>query len=182
MATLTNTATLTIGAAEPEIEEVEVTVIAAPGSATGNGRLVHPTLGTLDYDNTPNEWTNIDGDVIPFPTWASAKTLKGAANTLWRADIRDVTISEKWTNEVSGGLVMRMAMLRTLLAFFLNPPDPAAAWVLWYPTYTTDLSFKVLMTNLTVGGEGITLDTIATKLDWATREVALTLKVVARNE
>lgn len=180
MPTLTNSATLAIGAGAPAVEEVAITVIPAASVASGSGRLVHPTLGTLDYSYTPNKWTNVDGDVIARPTWASSKTLKGSANTLWRSDIRDVTVVERWTRD-AGGIIMPMNMLRNLLLFFGNPPDPASAWVLWYPTYTTDLSFKVLLTDLQVGGDGITLDTIATKKGWATEEVALFLKIVARN-
>jgi hypothetical protein len=180
MPTLTNSATLAIGAAVPAVEEVSIAVVPAASVATGNGRLVHPTLGTLDYTYAPNAWTNVDGDVIAAPVWASSKTLQGAANTLWTGDIRDVTVTERWTRE-AGGIIMPVGMLRTLMLFWLNPPDPAAAWVLWYPTYTSDLSFKVLLTDLKVGGEGITLNTIATRKDWVTEEVALSLKVVARN-
>lgn len=180
MPTLTNTATLAIGAGAPAVEEVEITVIPAASVVSGKGRLVHPTLGALDYTYTPNKWTNIDGDVIAPPTWASSKTLQGSSNTLWRGDIRDVTVVERWTRD-AGGIIMPMDMLRTLLLFFLNPPDPASAWVLWYPTYTSDLSFKVLLTNLQCGGDGITLDTIASKKGWTTEEVALFLKIVARN-
>lgn len=180
MPTLTNSATLAIGAAVPAVEEVSITVIPVASVVSGKGRLVHPTLGTLDYTYAPNNWTNIDGDVIPFPTWAGSKTLQGSSNTLWRGDIRDVTVVERWTRD-SGGIIMPIAMLRTLLLFFQNPPDPASAWVLWYPTYTTDLSYKVLLTDLQVGGNGITLNAIATKKDWATEEVSLSLKIVARN-
>jgi hypothetical protein len=180
MPTLTNSATLAIGGAVSAVEEVAITVVPATSVSTGKGRLVHPTLGTLDYTHAPNSWTNIDGDVLPAPVWASSKTLQGSANTLWTADIRDVTVVERWTAD-SGGLKMKMSMLRTLLLFWQTPPDPASAWVLWYPTYTTDLSFKVLLTDLQVGGEGITLNPLATKKNWATEEVALFLKIVARN-
>jgi hypothetical protein len=62
MPTLTNSATLAIGAAVPAVEEVSIAVVPAASVATGNGRLVHPTLGTLDYTYAPNAWTNVDGD------------------------------------------------------------------------------------------------------------------------
>lgn len=180
MPTLSNSTTFSIGAATPAIEEVTLTIIAAASVVTGKGRLIHPTHGTLDYSYAPNTWTNIDGDVIPKPTWASSRTLDGASNTLWRGNIRDVVVTERWTS-ASGGIIMPVTMLRNLLLFFLNPPDPASAWVLWYPTYTSELSFKVIMLDLQVGGEGVTLNSIVTRKNWVTEEVALSMRIVARN-
>lgn len=181
MPTLNNSATLAFGPGSPAVEDVTVTVLALPitGAPTGRGRLVHPTLGTLDYDYAPTNWTNIDGDVLSSPVWASSKTLQGAATTLWRGDLRDVTCIEHWDQD-AGELRMPIGMLRSLIAFYSNPPDPASAYVAWHPTYTTDLVFQVALVNLTVGGQGITLDSIATRRNWARRDVELTLKVLGR--
>ena len=181
MPTLTNSATFTFGPASPIVEEVTVTVLALPmtRAPTGRGRLVHPTLGTLDYDYAPTSWTNVDADVLSSPVWASSKTLQGAATTLWRGDLRDVTCIEHWDQD-AGELRMPIFMLRTLVAFYANPPDPANAYVTWHPTYTSDLVFNVAMVGLTVGGEGITLDSIATRRNWARRDVELSLKVLGR--
>lgn len=181
MPSLTNNATFTFGPASPQVEEVAIEIMALPvGPApTGHGRLVHPTLGTLDYDYTPTNWTNIDADLIVAPVWATSKTLRGSANTLWRGDVRDVVCVERWDSD-AGGLKMRMETLRMLIAFFVNPPDPANATVQWWPNYTSDQGFKVAITNLTVGGQGVTLDTLATRKGWARRDVELTLKILGR--
>jgi hypothetical protein len=181
MPALTNSATLSFGPGSPAVDEVTVTVLALPvtPAPTGRGRLVHPTLGTLDYNYAPTNWTNIDGDVLTTPVWASSKTLQGAATTLWRGDLRDVTCTEHWDQD-AGELRMPIEMLRTLIAFYSNPPDPASGYVAWHPTYTTDLVFKVALVGLTVGGQGITLDSIATRRHWARRDVELTLKVLGR--
>jgi hypothetical protein len=181
MPTLTNTATFTFGPITPTVTTTTVTVLALPigGAPTGKGRLTHPVLGVLDYDYRPSNWSNLDSDILIEPVWASTKTLQGSANTLWRGDVRDVVCVEQWDSD-AGDLRMPMEMLRTLIAFYSNPPDPADGYVAWYPTYASDLSFKVALTNLTVGGQGITLDFIATLQDWARRDVALTLKVLGR--
>ena len=178
MPTLTNSSTFSIGAGSTAVEEVTLTVIPAASAPVGKGRLEHPTLGVLDYTYNPNAWTNIDGEVLAPPTWATSKTLSGSSNTLWRGDIRDVVCTERWTKE-AGGIVMPMGMLRTLLLFYLNPPDPASAWVVWRPRYTTEQAYRVLLTSLQVGGDGITLTPIATNKDWVVDEVSLSLKIVS---
>jgi hypothetical protein len=181
MPTLTNSTTVEFGPEAPTVAEISVTSIALPigGTPTGKGRLIHPTLGTYDYEHTPSSWDNIDADVIIPPVWASAKTLQGSANTLWTGNIRDVVCVERWDAD-AGDIKMRMSMLRMLISFFTTPPDPASAYVQWWPSYTTELGFKVAITNLQVGGQGITLDTIASRKDWARREVTLTLKLLGR--
>lgn len=178
MPTLTNTTTFTIGGGAPVVEELTLLVLPPPAEATGKGRLVHPTLGTLDYSYAPNSWTNVDGDVIAAPVWASTKTLQGASSTLWRADIRDVECRERWNTE-AGGLKMPIEMVRTLILFFTNPPDPASSAVEWYPTYTSSLGFKVALVDLNVGGQGVTLDWV-TRKGWVTGDVELALRILGR--
>lgn len=181
MPSLTNTATFSFGPASPTAEETTVSVVPLPlaPAPSGRGRLVHPTLGTLDYDYAPSNWTDIDGDVIVRPVWATSKTLQGSATTLWQGDVRDVVCIERWDQD-AGELRMPIDMLRSLIAFYMNPVNPADGYVAWHPTYTTDLAFKVALVNLTCGGQGITLDSIATRRDWARRDVELTLKVLGR--
>jgi hypothetical protein len=175
MTTLTSSATLTIGDASTAAVSVSLLVIPAIGSATGRGRLVHPSLGTYDYPNAPDDWVNIDGDVIIPPIWASSKTLKGSANTLFVGDIRDVTCEEHWTQPISA----RMEHLRMLLSMFSNPPDPSVAYVTWYPNYTSAYGFKVILLDLTVGGSNITLNSMSA-LGWAQGNIVLKLKIAGR--
>src|SRR5579862_3243807 len=96
MPTLTSSSTLAIGSGSAVVESVAIPIlpgIVAPG---GKGRLIHPTLGTLDYDYAPDEWVNLAHDVIVPPVWATTKTLSGASNALWPGDIRDVEVQEIW--------------------------------------------------------------------------------------
>lgn len=150
----------------------------------GLGRLVHPTLGTLEYVHPPTEWVNLDADVIAPPVWVSTKTLSGTSNTLWPGNIRDVVCVERWKER--GALRMTMGQLRTMLAFYQSPPDPTLAAVQWFPDYASALGFRVAMVSLTVGGEGVTLDWVS-RFNAATagsfvsdRDVELRLRILGR--
>jgi hypothetical protein len=181
MPTLTSSGTFSIGAASPSVQETVIVVIAAPSTnQPGKGRLIHPEFGVLDYSYAPNKWRDIDGDLIVGPVYASSKTLQGSANTIWAGDIRDAAPFERWTSE-AGGIIMPIGMLRSLIQFYTTPPlDPTSSWITWYPSYTTELGYRVLMTSLTVGGDGITLDAIASRRGWVRDEVVITYKVVGR--
>lgn len=181
MPTLTSTATFIVGAAPAAAESAPIFVTLTAGAAMGLGRLIHPTLGTLDYTHPPTEWTNIDGDVISPPVWSSSKTLSGTSNTLWAGNIRDVVCVERWRDR--GALRMTIGQLRTMLAFYQTPPDPSLAQVTWWPNYTSDFGFKVAMVSLTVGGDGVTLDWVSKQmpLGWASdRDVELRLRILGR--
>ena len=177
MTTLTSSASFTVADATTSIATVALPVISAGGfGAGGTGRLIHPTLGTYDYARAPNEWSNLDGDVVIPPIWSSTKTLLGAANTLFVGDIRDVTVEETWRES---GAAMEAAMLRTLLSFWMNPPDPAVAFVQWYPSYTSVLGFNVLLLELSLKGRSITFDSLSHQ-GWVRGPVNLKIKIVSR--
>jgi hypothetical protein len=151
---------------------------------TGKGRLVHPSLGMYEYEVKPDEWVNIDADAIVPPVWASSRTLTGAANVLWPGNLRDVVVEERWKGE--GGISMPIEQLRMLLSFWTTQPDPEEAYVEWYPTYITRVSFKVLLIGLTAGGQNIVLDDVVNYRDlrgpdgWVTAPVVLQLRLVGR--
>jgi hypothetical protein len=154
MTTLTSSATLTVSPGATVTVSASTIVAPALGyGAGGTGRLIHPTLGTYDYDVTPNEWVNLMGDVIIPPIRSNNLTLSGATNALWAGTIRDVLCEEHWT-VTRGDFSMRTAQLAMLLAMFQTPPDPTTSWVLWYPNYATNLGYKVLLESLTVQGLG----------------------------
>lgn len=181
MPEITNTVEFDIGAASIEYEEVTITALPAVSEGEGMGRLVHPTLGTLDYDHPPTEWVNVDGDVIVPPIWSSVKTLAGSANTLWAGALRDVVCIERWRER--GSLRMTIGQLRTMISFYVTPPDPAdAEYVEWYPSYCSSLGFRVALVSLTVGGEGIALDWVSQQSPGyaADRDIELTLKILGR--
>lgn len=177
MPTLTASASFTIGTASPAADEISITVLPAAVGGGGKGRLVHPMLGAFDYESAPDQWSGIDTDILIPPVWASSKTLAGTANTLWRGTVRDAVCVETWSAE--RGIAMAMTQFRMLLAFWQNPPDPANGFIQWWPSYTSAFGFEVILTNLTTGGNGITIDAIAAQ-GYLVGPVELTLRVVRK--
>ena len=174
MTTLTSSTTFTIGAGTTVVESASVTILPAVGAGEGRGRLVHPTLGTYDYAFMPDEWLNVDGDVIIPPIWATSKTLEGAANTLWQGHIRDVEVEEHWT------FAVEIEHLRSILSFWQNPPDPADGYVEWWPNYANANGYKVLLLNVTVGGDAVKLNWISRRHTFVIEDMALRMRLVDR--
>jgi hypothetical protein len=175
--TLTASNTFTIADAATVTESVAIPVLPAIVAGSGKGRLVHPTLGTYDYDIPPTAWRNIDSDAIIRPVWQSTMTLGGFANTLWAGTLRDVEVQEIWGNE--GGLSMRLPQLRMMLAFWQKPPDPPANYVLWYPNYISTLGFKVIMTGVSTSGNEVELD-VFSRSGLVSNAVTLTMRITGR--
>lgn len=156
MPALTSSSSFAIGAGAVLTETVTVTVLPVAAPGTGTGRLVHPALGTYDYPHPPDEWTNLSQDVVVPPVWANARTLDGAANTLWPGSIQDVEASERWLSPIS----MPVEFLNQLLAFWQNPPAPPG-FIEWHPSYQTVLKYRVIILEVTAGGRAVTLDFIS---------------------
>ncbi len=189
MPTLTSSTTITIGSGSVVTESIPIPIlpVLAPG-VLGKGRMIHPTLGTLDYDFAPDEWVNVDGDVLIAPTWSTQKTLDGATNTLWQGNIRDTICEEHWTQEDN----VRPAWLRMMLSFWQSPPDPVTGTpVQWWPNYCSPLGFNIALINVVVGSglrnlreryDGTVLNGYAMDLDdpWVTEPVTLTMRILGR--
>lgn len=152
MSTISSSATITIADAAVVVESITISVLPAPMAGSGRGRLIHPTLGTFDYDRPPDEWEGFRGDVIIPPVWASTKTLLGAANTLFAGDVRDVVVEERWTQSLVGAT----SFVDMLLAMWSTPPDPSVAYVQWYPNYASAEGFNVVMLAMSLGTKNIT--------------------------
>lgn len=180
MATITSTGTFNVAEGAVASVSAAVTILPAVGVGSGRGRLIHPTLGTYDYARGPDQWMNVDGDAIIQPVWASTKTLRGAANTLFQGDLRDVIAEERWTQ----GIAMDLDQARMLVAMWQNPPDPSVATVQWWPSYSNELGFNVVILSLRVGpGEGINLDPLVKNGNGYVRgPVILRMRVVSRVE
>ena len=180
MPTLTSTTFFTVANQPTAVESITLQVVpAGSGAAGGFGRLVHPTLGTLDYVLPPHEWTNLDSDVLITPTWQASKTLTSTANTLWPGALRDVLVTESWLPEA--GLSMTMPMLRIMAAFYLNPPDLGAGeYIEWYPTYSCALGFKVILEGLEVDGASMKMTPQTKYLDLIEFPITLKIRPVAR--
>lgn len=164
MPLLTATTNFTILDASPVIESITLSVVAAAAPGTGKGRMIHPTLGSLEYTLPPHEWTSMGQDAIISPIWASQQTLSSSANTLWAGNLRDVAPEERWIP--SAGLSMPLAMLNALIAFWMNPPDPDVAYIEWHPSYVTTLKYSVVITAIEVNGAPLTMSpqTVGTNL------------------
>jgi hypothetical protein len=189
MTILTSSSTFTITSGSVTVETIAIPILPGLAGGSGKGRLIHPTLGTLDYDFAPDEWVNIDADLIIEPIWASAKALAGSINTLWQGDVTDALVQEHWTQEVNVTLIF----LRQLLAFWQNPPDPVTGTpVQWWPNYTSVLGFNVIIFKVEVGpglvnvssaanNRGITLNAYEFGPDqWVTEPVTLTMRILSR--
>lgn len=186
MTTLTSSSTITIGAGSAVVDSITIPILPVLSPGTGKGRLIHPTLGTLDYPNKPDEWVNIDQDVVIPPIWTTTKTLKGSINVLSQADIRDVIVEEHWAQEMN----VTIGFLRMLLAFWCNPPDPSGTPVQWWPNYATTLGYQVVLLNLQVGSglqngrersDGITLNPLVyDPVNWVDEPVTLTMRILGR--
>ena len=178
MAELTSTATFTIGDSTTASASTQITIIAAPEDGSGSGRLIHPSLGTLDYEKCPDAWSNVDGDVIIAPIWSSNKTLIGSSNTLFPGHIRDTVVEETWVGDDAS---ISVEMMRALVSFWQNPPNPTDDYVEWYPNYTNQLGYKVILLAVDVNGAGVNLNYV-TRLGWVVGDVTLRMKIAGRVE
>lgn len=178
MATLT-ASTTAIVADQAAVTASASTVVQPPvgATATGRGRLVHPTLGVYDYANTPDETVNIDGDLWFPPIWAHSTTLGGGVDVLWPGFARDVVVVERWKQ---GDVGCPIEHLRALWALYANPPNPqAGSFVVWSPNYASAKSWRVALVKLSAGGdEGITLDRRLLKSGYAPGPVELHLRII----
>jgi hypothetical protein len=183
MTVLSSTFTYTIGAGATATASTSVTVAALAASVTGRGRLVHPTLGTYDYPYSPDYWSNFDTDVIVPPEWAHTKTLTSGQNTLWQGNIRDVEVSERWQ---TADLAAPLSHLRMLISMWTTPPDPTVlGYVQWSPTYTNGHTYNVVISDVSVNGNGINLDKRSRLVgpsgrQWVNGEINMRMRIVNR--
>lgn len=172
---ITNTASYSV--ADQATASASASVVVQPAAVVGTarGRLIHPTLGTYDYLNTPTDTVNVDAGVLYGPIWTHTPTLGGAVDAVWAAKLKDARVVERWANGDTGGPI---AHLRALWSFYANPPDPASAWVLWYPNYCTAQGYKVAMVAVRAGGSDVTLNRRMLGQGYSTGAVELELRVI----
>lgn len=177
MAIISSSNTFTIGEASTETSAVDIAILPALGSGVGTGRLVHPTLGAYDYEKCPDEWVNIDGDVIIPPVWTTSKALLGASNTLFAGHIRDVVVEERWLGELSTSI----EMVRMLASIWQTPPNPSDDYVEWYPNYINALGYKVIVVALELNGQGLNFDYIS-RMGHVRGDLVLRMRIAGRVE
>jgi hypothetical protein len=161
--------------------------------------MVHPVLGTFDYEYKPDQWVNVDGDIIVAPLWQSTKTLRGSVNTFWEGDISEVICEERWLS--SGGMAMPVSQFRMLYAMWTTPVDPDVGYIQWFPNYANGNGYNVIISDMVCGAPGnssmarqsgigyftLVLDDVVNYLGpdgenegWATLPVSLFLKIVSK--
>lgn len=174
----------TFDVADQTPESASITVVVQPPigfgdgevEGLGRGQIIHPTLGTYDYVNTPDETVNVDGNVMFGPQWAHTQTLTSGIDAFWSGNIRDAVVIERWIHGDSGPPI---ALLRALYSFFANPPeDPAANPVIWNPNYANTRSFEVAIVAVRSGGQEYRLDRRLLSYGLATNPVELELRVI----
>lgn len=181
---LTSSSTITVASSTIMTTSTQLQVLPPYLAPNGKGKIVHPLLGAFDYEVKPDEWVNVDGDVIIPPVWSSSKTLSGAANTLWAGNIRDVVAEERWNQPLS----MPITQLRIFLFIWTTPIDPAVGYVQWYPNYINNNGYNVIPLSLSAGDQdNLVFDDVVNTKDfagnpdgWMTKPVTFKLKLVAR--
>lgn len=161
------------GAIATEVADLTVLPLAAPGE--GKGRLIHPTLGTFDYYYKPDEWTELYGDLIAPPKIATSAALLGSVTTVWPGDIRDLQPEERWTT----GVASKIDQFAMFVAMWTTPPGPTVEPVQWWPSYQTNLGYKVLILDVSVAGKGLTFDFL-TRKDFLRGEVIIKFQILGR--
>lgn len=162
---LNSNASFAVADSGTESANVTATVMPAVGYGTGGlGRLVHPTLGTYDYQWQPDQRVNVHGDVIYTPEWLHSKTLGASALTLASGKVQDPIVIERWN---FGDGMVPLALVVALLLFVQNPTDvDAGSYITWSPNYANSRTWRVAVVGLRVGGEQVTIDSwLATQND-----------------
>ena len=138
--------------------------------------LATPTL----YPINPQVWTNFLANPLLRPLYASTRTLQKTATVAFTGDVTDIEVTEKW---LGGGnrIAMPLSFFAALVDLFQNPPDLASAgFITWEPRDISSRKYKVLITNLTVGGSEMEMDNLIKTGDgWVHSEVALTMKLIS---
>ena len=161
---LSSNATFTVASSGTESANVTATVMPAVGYGSGGlGRLVHPTLGTYDYEWKPDQRVNLHGDVVYAPDWVHSKTVGGGALSVGSGKVGDPIVVERWNH---GEGIVPLALVEALLLFLQNPPDiDAGSYVTWSPNYATSRTWNVAIVGLRVGGQEVTIDTWLSEQD-----------------
>lgn len=175
MTILTASSTFTVLPSPVATETADITVLPLTAATGGKGRMVHPTLGVLDYPYAPDEWDNIDLDIIVPPVIGYQQTLGGMTATVHNGSMQDIVCVERWTSDVS----LPVLFVRALLNFWMNMPAPETGqFVKWYPSYTTDLGYNVIIMGVSVNGSDVTFDYIS-RQGWVAGEVAVRFKAIS---
>jgi hypothetical protein len=66
-----------------------------------------------------------------------------------------------------------------LIAMWSNPPDPSAAYVQWWPSYTSNQGFNVVLLSLTLGGREITTHSLS-HAGWERGPLTMRMRITAR--
>ena len=178
MATFSTEATFAVGDTGVTVDESVTVNVTGPVTApNGTGRLIHPTLGTYDYDIAPDEWGNVDADIIAPPIWSHSLTLTGAASAKWAGTIQDLEVYERWT----GRLAVAAGQLRMFVDMWQAPPDKPN-YLRWSPNYINNNTYNVQLVALSCGGQaGVNVDfTILQGRGFVKGPLEMTYRIVSK--
>ena len=100
----------------------------------------------------------------------------GGADTLWDGNLRDVVVSEVWSQSI-----VPIDHVRALLSYWTQPPNPDSGYVEWWPSYTTTLGFNVVIESVS-GPQGALLLDHVSRQGYARGPVTMSLRIVSRAE
>jgi hypothetical protein len=180
----------TLSAASPTTVFTTATITAKrpiKDNDAGGGtprELDHPVSGVyaspLVYELNPQIWTGQLDEALTKPLYATTRTLEKTATVQHSKDITDIEVKEIW---MGGGnrIAMSLAQFTSIYDMFNNPPNiQDQGFILWRPRDVSNKVYKVLMTNLTVGGNvNFQMDHLSRQGDgWIHEQVELTMRIV----
>lgn len=145
---------------------------ALQSDAVGAGtpqELSYPTsalASPLVFELNPQLWTNMQAEALTRPLYAAQRTLQKTANVQFVGDITDLEVKLTW---MGGGdrIAMTWTFFSQLYNYFFNVPDVASAgYISWKPKDLNNHDYRILFTNLEVGGQNtIQLDSLTKASD-----------------
>ena len=184
MADLTASTTFEIQAATEEFLETTDLLLLAENTGGDEVRQLHypgNLLAVIIYDDFPDKLENFDtAPLAARPSLKAELTIGGTQMARWPGYVADKPVKEIWSGDATKSR-MKLAFLRRLLEYYLNPPD--SGYITWKPKDRTTTSYYIEIESLTVGGaDTVQLDYCAARLGLVTGEVALTFRIVSEVE
>jgi len=194
MALLTSTASFTVSStlvfAAGTTVTTGVTILprtpVSQADAIGIGAhrlLSYPTASLARpyiYAMNPPVYTNILVQPFTRPLYGSKRTLTQTTHVQFTGHVTDLEVEEIWPG---GGnrIAMPLSQFNALYEMYMNPPDFASAgFITWEPRDITARKYKVLLTNVTAGGnDGVELNNLAKTGDgYVAAEVKVMLRII----
>lgn len=180
MTTLTAQTTFTIAAAQATFTDSADLVLLPENTGVDARRELHypgNTFPPLIYPDDPDETVNFDSTPLTArPQLKLEKTIAGTKTAVWPGYKGDLLVQEIWKGQEK---VSRMESyyFRRLVEYFFNPP--ASGFIKWIPKDRgDDVGYWIRIFSLSVGGNEIKLNTVATVNNLVVNEIILAFEIV----